>query len=142
MIDKNSPDSNLEQSDLQNDPIIKRFLADVPAEVYETFTDTQLLEIRNLFLHKINNSSDVDIRLSLPFLKHKFYLVFLMGKERRSLQRLKKSKFKVINPYIAMIYIVSTISILFMANLYIIQNQWKIDAFPYSQVEKLKNSWK
>lgn len=141
MTNQNSTNQNLEPVDLQNDPIIKRLFDNVPDEVIETFTNDQLLEIRTLFINKINNSSDVDIRLSIPFLRRRFYLVFLMGKERRSLQRLKQSKFKVINPFISTISIVSTFCLVLMANLYIMQNYDKINVFTYSPLEKLIDSW-
>ncbi|MFM2061367.1 MAG: hypothetical protein RLZZ507_1037 [Cyanobacteriota bacterium] len=126
----------------QNDPAIQRLLARIPAEISATFTDAQIAELKKVFEQQNNNSSAVDMRVSIPFFKRRFYLVLLMGKEKRSLQRLKNSKFKVINSFVGTTYILAMISTILLGSLYIIERQLKIDAFPYSQIEQLRQSLK
>lgn len=77
----------LYEKSLKNDPIIEKFLARVPPETAKTFTDTQLAEIKRVFSDRLTTPRRVDLRLSIPFFKRRFYLVLLIGKEKRSKSR-------------------------------------------------------
>jgi hypothetical protein len=127
------------QDDYQNDPIVQRILARVPAEISKTFTDPQLAELKKIFVDRMNNSSAVDVRLSIPFFQRRFYLVCLMGKEKRSLHRLKNSKFKVINSFVSTTYILLMLSIIVLGSAYMIQEKLRIDSFKYTPSEKVKD---
>ncbi len=76
-------------------PTFRRWLLDsVPPDVAESFTEAQLAAIE----HAIENRSDrrppVDIRLSVPFIWRRFFVVFLAGPERRSPERLSRGRVK------------------------------------------------
>ncbi|MBK1987662.1 hypothetical protein A0J48_008960 [Sphaerospermopsis aphanizomenoides BCCUSP55] len=129
------------QDDYQNDPVVKRILARVPADIAATFTDSQLAELKKVFIDRANKSSSVDMRLSIPFFNRRFYLVLLMGKEKRSLQRLKKSTFKVINSFVGTTYILAMISIILFGSIYLIEEKLRIDSFLPKQIEKVRDSF-
>ncbi len=69
---------------LRNDPFIKQFFARIPDQTAAIFTDTQLTELKSVFRDRVGKRHPVDIRISIPFLKQRFYVVLVMGKEKRS----------------------------------------------------------
>ena len=75
------------------DPLINSFLSQLPAKTAASFTPNQLEAIKRQFGNrKWTGSHPVDIRLSIPFIGRGFYLVFLMGRERRSQERLRNDR--------------------------------------------------
>ncbi|MGM3305107.1 hypothetical protein ACSQ6I_03830 [Anabaena sp. WFMT] len=129
------------QNSLHNDPFVQKILARIPAQTSATFTDTQLTELKKVFIDRVSNSSPVDMRLSIPFFKRRFYLVLLIGKEKRSQQRLKNSNFQVVNGSLVTIYSLAIISFL-LGTLYYVERELKINAFPYDQVQYLHKTFK
>jgi hypothetical protein len=127
-----------QQNNYRNDPIIQSFLARIPGEIATTFTDTQLAELKKVFTDSKNTSSSVDIKLSIPFFKRRFYLVFLMGKERRSLERLQKSNFKVINTFLGTTYILAMLTIILGGGGYLIQEKIRIDSFRNTPINQTR----
>ncbi|MBD2294087.1 hypothetical protein H6G06_11435 [Anabaena sphaerica FACHB-251] len=125
----------------QKDPFVQKILAGIPAQTAATFTDAQLSELKRVFIERVSNSSAVDMRLSIPFFKRKFYLVLLMGKEKRSQQRLKNSEFKILNGFSGTMYTLAIISFI-LSSLYIIERELRINSFPYNQIEKVRESLK
>jgi mRNA-degrading endonuclease RelE of RelBE toxin-antitoxin system len=127
---------HLNQTNLQEDPLVKKILARIPTQTAATFTDVQLAELKRVFKERVNKKSAVDMRLSIPFFKRRFYLVLLMGKENRSLQRLKNSDFQIVNSFLSVIYALAIISS-FLGALFYIEKELQIDAFPYNQIQKV-----
>lgn len=72
---------------VRDDIFFARFLARVPPRVAETFTLDQLNAIKLAFGARTWGVHAVDIRLSIPLLFARFYVVFLLGRERRDLPR-------------------------------------------------------
>jgi hypothetical protein len=77
-------DPDLNQNSLKTDPVIKKFLAQIPPQIAGTFTDAQLTELKRIFGKRVNSSNQVNIRISIPFFKKGFYFVLLIGKDRRA----------------------------------------------------------
>lgn len=63
----------------------------MPKEVRETFTDEQIQAIITVLQP---GTHSVDIRLSIPFVGGRRYVVLLIGKERRSLERRKLERLR------------------------------------------------
>ena len=79
--------------ELHSDPLINSFLSQLPTKTAASFTPNQLEAIKRQFGNrKWTGSHPVDIRLSIPFIGRGFYLVFLMGRERRSKDRLRNDR--------------------------------------------------
>ncbi len=69
-------------------------LANVPQEVAASFTASQLEAIENALENRSRRRLPLDIRLSIPFFRGRFFLVFLGGSEKRSPERLKRERVK------------------------------------------------
>ncbi|MBD2726614.1 hypothetical protein H6G96_09800 [Nostoc sp. FACHB-892] len=70
-----------------NDPFIQHFFASISPQIAASFTHAQLAELKNVFGNRVGKRHTVNIRLSIPFFKKSFYLVFLLGKEKRLKKR-------------------------------------------------------
>lgn len=66
---------------------IARFLAGVPADIAQTFSQAQLLAIKN-FMIEDRERLAVDIRWTISLIWFRFFIVVLAGPERRSAERL------------------------------------------------------
>ena len=66
-----------------NEPFFREFFDRVPDDVAGSFTDVQLDAIKLAFGARTRGSHAVDIRLSIPLLIRRVYVVFLAGGERR-----------------------------------------------------------
>ena len=66
---------------------IKRFLASVPADVAQTFSQAQLLAIKDFMIDNRARQA-VDIRWTFPLIWFRFFIVVLAGPERRSAERM------------------------------------------------------
>jgi hypothetical protein len=69
------------------DPFLKTFLDRVPKEVASTFTAAQLDAVRRAFGARSPGAHTVDLRFSVPLGLRWFYVVFLVGRERRTINR-------------------------------------------------------
>ena len=69
------------------DGFISRFLSRVPADVAATFSQAQLLAIRD-FVTSNRERQAVDIRWTIPLIWFRFFIVVVAGPERRSAARL------------------------------------------------------
>ncbi len=69
------------------DGYIARFLASVPAYVAPTFSQAQLLAIKDFVIDDRGRRQAVDIRWTIPLIWFRFFIVVLAGPERRSAER-------------------------------------------------------
>ncbi|WGV25704.1 hypothetical protein [Halotia branconii] len=76
----------------KNDPIFEQLFAQISPEIKDTFTGDQIKSIKMAFGSNNITSHPVELRVSVPTSELRFYLVFLAGLERRSLQRLRDEK--------------------------------------------------
>ena len=67
----------------KTDSFIQLFFARIPSQTAATFTNAQLTELKRVFGTRSLRPHAIDIRLSIPFFKRGFYLVFLLGKQKR-----------------------------------------------------------
>lgn len=70
-----------------NDPFIAQFFSRIPAEVAETFTPAQLDAVKRAFGARSRGAHSIDLRLSIPLIIRRVYLVILAGSERRESDR-------------------------------------------------------
>ena len=69
-------------------------LANVPQDVAASFTASQLAAIESALENRSRRRLPLDIRVSVPFFRRRFFLVFLGGSEGRSPERLKRERVK------------------------------------------------
>ena len=75
-----------------NYPTFEQLLAEIDPKVANTFTVEQLEAIKSGFASRRWTRHPLDIRVSVPIPKLRFYLVLLAGSERRSQVRLRSEK--------------------------------------------------
>ncbi|MFD2205111.1 hypothetical protein [Kiloniella antarctica] len=74
---------------ISTDLFIKHYFERISPEVAATFTDDQKHAIKQMFGARGYAKHPVEIRRSIPFGRNRFYLIFLLGRERRAYDRLK-----------------------------------------------------
>lgn len=75
-----------------HDPFLERFFARIPREVAASFTDDQLLAVKRAFAAHGEAGHSIDLRLSFPLLLGRWYLVLILGPERRSRARRRSDR--------------------------------------------------
>lgn len=74
------------------DPFLEDFFRDMSPALARSFTDEQLRAIKMQFGARDRGSHSVDLRFSIPLLRH--YVVLLIGRERRSRKRRNMDRLK------------------------------------------------
>ncbi|WP_392533919.1 hypothetical protein [Nostoc sp. C117] len=74
--------NQLRKNSVKHDPFVHKLFTNIPPETAAKFTNTQLTELKRVLTNRVAKYHAVDIRLSIPFLKQRFYVVLLIGKER------------------------------------------------------------
>ncbi|MBN3897406.1 MAG: hypothetical protein V7L14_17120 [Nostoc sp.] len=129
------PTNRLTKYSSKNDTFLQQFFACIPPQVVATFTDAQLTELQKVFRERVSKRHAVDIRLSTPFNKKRFYVVFLLGKEKRSKQNRKDTIFKPVNSILLIRYCLVLITFLLGA-LYIVEMVLGINTFPNQEIQE------
>jgi len=75
-----------------HDPFLERFFSRIPREVAASFTDDQLLAVKQAFAAHGEAGHSIDLRLSFPLLFSRWYLVLILGPERRSRARRRSDR--------------------------------------------------
>lgn len=77
----------LVQRPQHSDAAIAKLFNSIPPEIANSFTTAQLAALKQALSQNNWTRHPVDIRMSVPFPRPGFYLVFLAGRERRSPER-------------------------------------------------------
>ena len=80
------------KSEAINDGLFQALIRRFPDGDRASFTDRQLRTLETACQNVAWGQHPVDIRLSIPVIFSRFYMVFLMGRERRSAQRRAQEK--------------------------------------------------
>jgi len=75
-----------------HDPFLEQFFSRIPRDMAESFSDDQLLAIKRAFADQVGKDHSIDIRVSLPLLFRRYYMVFIAGPERRDQARRRRDK--------------------------------------------------
>ncbi|MEH2420382.1 MAG: hypothetical protein V7K48_05370 [Nostoc sp.] len=129
------PRNRLTKYSSKNDTFLQQFFICIPPQVAATFTDAQLTELQKVFKERVSKRHAVDIRLSIPFIKKRFYLVFLLGKEKKLKQNRKETIFTHVNSILLIRYCLVLITFLLSA-LYIVEMVLGINTFPKKEIQE------
>ncbi|WP_157845980.1 hypothetical protein [Kiloniella litopenaei] len=77
------------RSSSTEDAFIKHYFSRIDPDIAASFTDDQKHAIKQMFGARGYAKHPVEVRRSIPFGRHRFYLIFLLGRERRAYERLK-----------------------------------------------------
>ncbi len=75
-----------------HDPFLERFFSRISREMAESFSDEQLLAVKQAFADQVGRDHAIDLRLSLPLLFRRYYMVFIAGPERRDQSRRRRDR--------------------------------------------------
>ncbi|MBD2362172.1 hypothetical protein H6G36_13420 [Anabaena minutissima FACHB-250] len=126
---------DLQQNISTTDPFVQKFFARIPSYTAATFTNTQLAELKRVFQARIEQKHSVDIRLSLPIFKWRFYLVYLLGKENRQLKRVQAPVSTPANRILLTILGFVVITSLF-GTLHMVNKMWRINTVPEQAIKE------
>ncbi|HYM31361.1 MAG TPA: hypothetical protein VEU47_08695 [Candidatus Cybelea sp.] len=89
---KDKPREGVRDARSDPDAFLADFFSRIPADTVSSFTDRQLMAIRMAFGARHRGVHTIDIRISLPLLWRRIYLVVLAGGERRSPNRRRSDR--------------------------------------------------
>lgn len=72
----------------------RRLLAQMPSDDAASFTESQVAALDRALETATSNRQPVDIRISIPFLRRRYFIVVLAGSEQRSAERRKLDREK------------------------------------------------
>jgi len=73
---------------INNDPFIKNLLAKVPVEFRDSFSDAQLIALKEAAIGGRQwGAHSIDVRHTLKFWRWHYYFVFVSGRNRRDMTR-------------------------------------------------------
>lgn len=119
-------------------PFVQEFFARIPPKTATTFTDTQLAALKQVFKERISKRHAVDIKLSMPFFKQGFYIVLLLGKEKRAKKRLQAAISQPVNSILLTISGLVLITSL-LGSLYIFKMTSGMNLFPNQDIQIKKS---
>jgi len=114
---------------IENDPFIRVLLAKLPNELRASFSDSQLLGLKQALDTQNRSAHTLDLRRTFSFWRWNFYLVLLFGQERRELSRRSQKIERM--AMLAATFMFVTISTLFgLLFLYLVKSAMGIDLIP------------
>ena len=131
------PQNRFTKDSSKTDPFVQQFFARIPPKTATTFTDTQLAALKQVFKERISKRHAVDIKLSMPFFKG-FYIVLLLGKEKRAKKRLQAAISQPVNSILLTISGLVLITSL-LGSLYIFKMTSGMNLFPNQDIQIKKS---
>jgi hypothetical protein len=123
--------ANASTADIHQDPLISKLLNRLPQDIADSYSDIQLLGIKQALGPHVWGGHFIDNRgtFKIPFIKWRFYYVFLVGKNKRAYTRREKkiSVAMLLLSIIATIFVFMLFGLLF---LYLLKSALGIDLFP------------
>jgi hypothetical protein len=132
------PQNRFTKDSSKTDPFVQQFFARIPPKTATTFTDTQLAALKQVFKERISKRHAVDIKLSMPFFKQGFYIVLLLGKEKRAKKRLQAAISQPVNSILLTISVLVLITSL-LGSLYIFKMTSGMNLFPNQEIQIKKS---
>ncbi|MBR8838627.1 MAG: hypothetical protein DSM106950_32660 [Stigonema ocellatum SAG 48.90 = DSM 106950] len=130
--------TNSNKKSAKNDDFMQWFSTNIPPQTAATFNKAQLTALKQVFSERVPKRHAVDIRMSIPFFIRGFYVVLLLGKEKRSKERLSNEISKPVNRiFLTLLGLVFITSLL--GSLYKITMMLGVNEHPEQQIQ-LKNS--
>ena len=99
-----APVSRAREADRPTDAFLEHYFKRINPEIAAGFSEEQRDAIKAMFGTRGIAKHSIELRRSIPFGKRRFYLVFLMGPERRAFSRLY-SQGAISKPFNALFYV-------------------------------------
>lgn len=117
--------------DIRQEPDIQNLLARMPQKVADSFSDTQLISLKTAIGSRKWGKHNIDLRgtLTLPFARWRYYYVFLLGRNRRSLSDREQRISALMTALIVLIFF-ALCTLMGLLCLYLLKSFAGIDIFP------------
>ena len=117
--------------DIRQDDLIIKLLGRLPASLAQTYTDEQLQGIKSALGPNTWGDHFIDNRgtFKFPFIKWRFYYVFLLGKNKRAYTRTEK-KMSVAMLMLSITAVILAGILMGLLSLYILKSALGVDLFP------------
>lgn len=113
---------------IEDDPEIRNLLNAMPDDVKKSFTEKQLTYLKTAVASRQWGSHPVDLRGTVKGFKHRYYYVFLAGKNKRELSRREEKMSQLIQAGILSLFL--TLSVLIgLVVLYVLKSALGINLF-------------
>ena len=113
---------------VREEPNVQYMLERMPKKVANSFTDEQLSHLNTALAGRKWGSHKIDVRGTVSFLRSRYYLVLLAGKDKRDLSRQEVRAGKVMLAVGLMLF-VSLSSLLGLVLLYVLKSWLGINLF-------------
>ena len=125
------PPSSPVVADIRQDDLIVKLLGRLPSSLAQTYTDEQLDGIKSALGPNTWGGHFIDNRgtFKFPFIKWRFYYVFLLGKNKRAYTRTEK-KMSVAMLMLSITALILAGMLFGLLSLYILKSALGIDLFP------------
>jgi len=126
------------------DPFLAQFFSRIPADVAATFSDAQVDAVKRAFGARSWGAHSIDLRFSVPLPWRRYYVVLLVGKERRDPERLRLERLlyplNLLTSAFAFIAFLSVIAVPLLALAYLLKTALGIDLLPDGGLHRLGTS--
>ncbi len=119
----------MKTSSIYSDPIITKLMDKVPSEMRDSFSEAQLLALKVALGGRTWGAHAVDLRFTLKWWRWQYYVVLLLGRNRRVLSARKQHIQRVTMTLVTSVFLlVSTLMGILV--LYLIKSALGIDLIP------------
>lgn len=114
---------------LKHDPALKHLLSRMPEEIAESFNEEQLANLKVALGARSWGKHAIDFRSTITFFSHRYYYVFVAGRNRREMTRAEKRLGLLIQSALLTGFLVIS-TLIGVLVLYLVKSALGIDIFP------------
>jgi hypothetical protein len=114
---------------IEQDPVIIKLLDKVPADMRSSFTAEQLLALKMAVGGRTWGAHAVDVRFTLKWWRWQYYVVFLAGRNRRTLSARERNIQRVSMAVLFAVFLIISSAVGILV-LYLIKSALGIDLIP------------
>lgn len=113
---------------VKDDPVIKNLLQNMPEEVRQSFTEVQLSHLKTAVASRQWGHHAIDFRGTLRGIRHRYYYVFVAGKNQRMLSRHEQKFSRFLSASLLTLFVLIS-ALLGLLVLYLIKSALGINLF-------------
>lgn len=113
---------------VQQDPVVQQLLSNASSELANSFSEEQLLYLRNTMATKHWRRHSLDLRGNFKWFRYRYYYVIVAGRDRRSVDR-QGAKVSHLVSAMVLTSLLLVAVLLGLAVLYIFKSALGIDLF-------------
>lgn len=119
----------MKTSSIYSDPIITKLMDKVPSEMRDSFSEAQLVALKVALGGRTWGAHAVDLRFTLKWWRWQYYVVLLLGRNRRVLSAREQHIQRVTMTLVTSVFLVVS-TLMGILVLYLIKSALDIDLIP------------